>query len=122
MLNITKLLNNYTNHNKNTNLLTKKQTQNINQNLPIKSTKYTLILTQNNNTTIKITIINKTNTQTTQTPNTFLTNYQQQIYTNPTIKLIITKKINYNITINNTHTNNQYQQKLNHTTYKIIKT
>lgn len=121
LLSVTKLLSGCASHNKNASLLAKKQAQNISQNLPIKSAKYTLVLAQSSSTTVKITIISKASTQTTQTPNAFLTSYQQQMCANPTVKLIITKKINYSITINNTRTSNQYQQKLNRTTCKIVK-
>ncbi|MFQ0859458.1 type II secretion system pilot lipoprotein GspS-beta, partial [Escherichia coli] len=101
--------------------LAKKQAQNISQNLPIKSAGYTLVLAQSSGTTVKMTIISEAGTQTTQTPDAFLTSYQRQMCNDPTVKLMLTEGINYSITINDTRTGNQYQRKLDRTTCGIVK-
>ncbi|EIB3294565.1 type II secretion system pilot lipoprotein GspS-beta, partial [Escherichia coli] len=115
------LLSGCASHNENASLLAKKQAQNISQNLPIKSAGYTLVLAQSSGTTVKMTIISEAGTQTTQTPDAFLTSYQRQMCADPTVKLMITEGINYSITINDTRTGNQYQRKLDRTTCGIVK-
>ncbi len=112
LLSVTGLLSGCASHNENASLLAKKQAQNISQNLPIKSAGYTLVLAQSSGTTVKMTIISEAGTQTTQTPDAFLTSYQRQMCADPTVKLMITEGINYSITINDTRTGNQYQRKL----------
>ena len=108
LLSVTGLLSGCASHNENASLLAKKQAQNISQNLPIKSA-------------VKMTIISESGTQTTQTPDAFLTSYQRQMCADPTVKLMITEGINYSITINDTRTGNQYQRKLDRTTCGIVK-
>ena len=117
LLSVTGLLSGCASHNENASLLAKKQAQNISQNLP----GYTLVLAQSSGTTVKMTIISEAGTQTTQTPDAFLTSYQRQMCTDPTVKLMITEGINYSITINDTRTGNQYQRKLDRTTCGIVK-
>ncbi len=124
LLSVTGLLSGWASHNENASLLAKKQAQNISQNLPIKSAGYTLVLAQSSGTTVKMTImtiISESGTQTTQTPDAFLTSYQRQMCADPTVKLMITEGINYSITINDTRTGNQYQRKLDRTTCGIVK-
>lgn len=121
LLSVTGLLSGCASHNENASLLAKKQAQNISQNLPIKSAGYTLGLAQSSGTTVKMTIISEAGTQTTQTPDAFLTSYQRQMCTDPTVKLMLTEGINYSITINDTRTGNQYQRKLDRTTCGIVK-
>lgn len=121
LLSVTGLLSGCASHNENASLLAKKQAQNISQNLPIKSAGYTLVLAQSSGTTVKMTIISEAGTQTTQTPDAFLTSYQRQMCADPTVKLMITEGINYSITINDTRTGNQYQRKLDRTTCGIVK-
>ena len=120
LLSVTGLLSGCASHNENASLLAKKQ-KNISQNLPIKSAGYTLVLAQSSGTTLKMTIISEAGTQTTQTPDAFLTSYQRQMCTDPTVKLMLTEGINYSITINDTRTGNQYQRKLDRTTCGIVK-
>lgn len=79
------------------------------------------MLAQSSGTTLKMTIISEVGTQTTQTPDAFLTSYQRQMCTDPTVKLMLTEGINYSITINDTRTGNQYQRKLDRTTCGIVK-
>ncbi|MDI1375681.1 hypothetical protein BMR61_09875 [Escherichia coli] len=117
LLSVTGLLSGCASHNENASLLAK----NISQNLPIKSAGYTLVLAQSSGTTVKMTIISEAGTQTTQTPDAFLTSYQRQMCADPTVKLMITEGINYSITINDTRTGNQYQRKLDRTTCGIVK-
>ena len=89
LLSVTGLLSGCASHNENASLLAKKQAQNISQNLPIKSAGYTLVLAQSSGTTVKMTIISEAGTQTTQTPDAFLTSYQRQMCADPTVKLMI---------------------------------
>lgn len=78
------------------------------------------MLAQSSGTTVKMTIISESGTQTTQTPDAF-NQLSTTMCADPTVKLMITEGINYSITINDTRTGNQYQRKLDRTTCGIVK-
>jgi len=120
-MSVTGLLSGCASHNESASFLAKKQAYTISQNLPVKSAGYTFVLAQSSGATVKMTIISEAGTQTEQTPDAFLTSYQRQMCADPTVKLMITEGINYSITINDTHTGNQYQRKLDRTICGIAK-
>ncbi|HAG1892137.1 TPA: type II secretion system pilot lipoprotein GspS-beta [Salmonella enterica] len=104
-----------------TEMLAKEQARNISMNLPVKSANYTLISAQSSGTLIKMTVISENNGQLTLSPDAFLTRFQYQICTDPAMKTMMNKGVNYIIKINEIRTGNQYQRKLDRAVCGITK-
>ena len=101
-------------------MLAKEQARNISMNLPVKSANYTLISAQNTGALIKMVVISE-GTAPPLNPDVFLTQFQYQICTDPAMKAMMNKGVYYIIKINEIHTGNQYQRKLDRAACGITK-
>lgn len=101
--------------------LSKKQVQNISQNLPVSAGGYTLVLAQSSGATIKMTFLSGAVDMTTQSPSVFFQAFQKEMCSDPAVKTVLAEGVDYSITINEARSGSHYQHKLDATLCGIVK-
>lgn len=122
LLDIAKLLDNYTDRGRGTDLLTGGRTRGVDRGLPVGSTKCALILTRDDNAAMGVAVVDRTNTRAARAPSTFLADCRQRVYTSPAIGLVVARKVGCDVAVGSAHANGRCRQGLSHAAYKVIGT